>query len=117
MAEPPPVPPEMLWYYLHGNQRLGPVTTATLVGPQCSLPPSTMVWREGMADWQPMSAVPELARAPQPNPISAALSSPGEVALGLTMPGLIIFIILLFMCLPLCWLPWVIDDLHVKKNA
>jgi len=35
-----------------------------------------------------------------------------EVALGLNQSGLIVFIILLFVCLPICWLPWVIDSLR-----
>jgi hypothetical protein len=37
-----------------------------------------------------------------------------EYALGLTKTGLIVFIILLVVCLPLCWLPWVIKDLKAK---
>lgn len=31
-------------------------------------------------------------------------------ALGLTLGGFILFIALLFVCLPLCWLPWVLDS-------
>ena len=34
-----------------------------------------------------------------------------EVFAGLNQNGLIVFIILLLVCLPLCWLPWVIDSL------
>jgi hypothetical protein len=34
-----------------------------------------------------------------------------EVFAGLNKNGLIVFIILLVVCLPLCWLPWVIDSL------
>lgn len=33
-----------------------------------------------------------------------------EVFAGLNQSGLIVFIILLVVCLPLCWLPWVIDS-------
>jgi len=36
-------------------------------------------------------------------------------ALGLTKAGFIIFIVLIFVCLPLCWLPWVISSLKVQK--
>ena len=32
-----------------------------------------------------------------------------EFALGLNQGGFILFIALLFLCLPVCWLPWVID--------
>ena len=31
-----------------------------------------------------------------------------EFALGLNTGGFVLFIALLFVCLPLCWLPWVI---------
>ncbi len=34
-----------------------------------------------------------------------------EIFAGLNQNGLIVFIILLLVCLPLCWLPWVIDSL------
>ena len=34
-----------------------------------------------------------------------------SVFAGLNQNGLIVFIILIFVCLPLCWLPWVIDSL------
>ena len=34
-----------------------------------------------------------------------------EFAIGLTKAGFIIFIALIFVCLPLCWLPWVISSL------
>ncbi len=38
-----------------------------------------------------------------------------ELALGLNKNGFIVFIILLFFCLPLCWLPWVIDSMKAAK--
>jgi hypothetical protein len=34
-----------------------------------------------------------------------------ENYIGLNKNGLIVFIILLIVCLPLCWLPWVISSL------
>lgn len=30
---------------------------------------------------------------------------------GLNKQGVILFIVLLIVCLPLCWLPWVIDSM------
>jgi hypothetical protein len=33
------------------------------------------------------------------------------VALGLNQTGLIVFILLIFLCLPICWLPFVIDSM------
>lgn len=40
-----------------------------------------------------------------------------EVFAGLNKNGLIVFIILLIVCLPLCWLPWVIDSTKAEKKA
>lgn len=37
-------------------------------------------------------------------------------ALGLNMGGFILFIVLIFVCLPLCWLPWVIDSCKAPKQ-
>ena len=34
-----------------------------------------------------------------------------EAFAGLNKNGVIVFIILLIVCLPICWLPWVIDSL------
>ena len=33
-----------------------------------------------------------------------------EMALGLNQGGFILFIVLLFVCLPLCWIPFIIDS-------
>jgi hypothetical protein len=33
-----------------------------------------------------------------------------RVFAGLNKNGVILFIVLLLVCLPLCWLPWVIDS-------
>jgi hypothetical protein len=30
---------------------------------------------------------------------------------GLNQTGLIVFIVLIFLCLPLCWIPWVVDSM------
>lgn len=32
------------------------------------------------------------------------------VFFGLNMQGVILFVVLLFLCFPLCWLPWVMDS-------
>lgn len=39
-----------------------------------------------------------------------------EAFLGLNQNGLIIFIILLLVCLPLCWLPWVIESCKAAEK-
>ncbi len=38
-----------------------------------------------------------------------------EFAMGLNMGGFILFIVLIFVCLPLCWLPWVIDGCKASR--
>jgi len=41
----------------------------------------------------------------------------GKVVLaGLNQSRLIVFVILIFVCLPLCWLPWVIDSLKGEQE-
>jgi hypothetical protein len=39
-----------------------------------------------------------------------------EVLLGLNMTGVIVCVVLLFFCLPLAWLPWVIDSMKSDPN-
>jgi hypothetical protein len=38
-----------------------------------------------------------------------------EVFLGLNKNGVILFIILLIVCLPLCWLPFIMDGMKAAK--
>jgi hypothetical protein len=37
------------------------------------------------------------------------------VLLGLNQTGVIVFILLIFLCLPLCWLPFVIDSMKGEE--
>ncbi len=56
----------MEWYYVDNGRRIGPIdesTLDTLVGAG-AVGAGTLVWREGMADWQPYAkARPEVAGA------------------------------------------------------
>ena len=36
---------------------------------------------------------------------------------GLNKNGVIVFIILLLFCIPLCWLPWVIDSMKAAPEG
>jgi len=61
----------MDWFYAQNNQQHGPVTAEALVSmlQQGHVQPADLVWREGMANWQPASTVPELGAAtPAINP-------------------------------------------------
>ncbi|MGC4897438.1 SPFH domain-containing protein [Micromonospora sp. DT31] len=62
-AEPPPLPNQTQWFLGVAGQRQGPYDLGGLaeqvgVG---TLGPDTLVWRTGMAQWQPAGQVPELA--------------------------------------------------------
>jgi uncharacterized RDD family membrane protein YckC len=55
----------MDWYFAEANQRLGPVSDSEFKAFQASgrIGPATLVWRSGMAEWQPLSAVDGAASA------------------------------------------------------
>jgi hypothetical protein len=67
----------MTWYYVANNERKGPVEQADFdqLIQQGVITPATLVWREGMAEWQPREAVVGSVGAPPP-PSGAA---PGVV--------------------------------------
>jgi hypothetical protein len=51
----------------------------------------------------------------QNSPVIVGGANPNaEVFAGLNQTGLILFIVLLLTCLPLCWLPWVIQSCKVR---
>lgn len=119
MTQMPPPVNEPLWHYLIGQQKLGPVPAETIVGMLCSgaVHPSTLVWRSGMAEWLPAGQVPEFANIVPPQMNVTISPSLGETnILGLNTAGFIIFIVLLLCCIPLCWLPWVIDGLKARPQ-
>jgi GYF domain 2/Interferon-induced transmembrane protein len=68
-----------MWYYSQNNQQLGPIAEEQLKSMLrgSSLTGSTLVWKEGMSDWKPVTEVPELAisltaSAPTVGPISSS---------------------------------------------
>jgi len=65
----PPVRPIASWYFQYGADQEGPVPAADITEmlAQRRLGPDDMVWREGMADWSPISACSEFA-PPEPTP-------------------------------------------------
>jgi hypothetical protein len=83
----------MTWYYAIGNERQGPVDDAELdrLIASRTVTPDTLVWRAGMADWQPLAqARPPAARpappppaplpAPTPTPVTPQVTHPVPVA-------------------------------------
>ena len=78
-----------MWYYSQNNQQLGPVSEEQLKSllSSASLPGSSLVWKEGMTDWKPVTEIPELAMAltvsspsaytpPASNPYASPQSQP-----------------------------------------
>ena len=112
MTQPPAPGVEPTWHYMIGEQKFGPVPAGTLLSmiQTGAVHAATMVWREGMTAWVPAGGTPEFAMACA----AAPNQRKKESALGLTQTGLIVFIVLLVCCVPLCWLPWVIKDLRAQ---
>ncbi len=64
---------EMEYYVIIGGERRGPFRREELAG--MALDASTLVWRSGLAEWKPISEVPELAgiytrETPPENPVN-----------------------------------------------
>jgi uncharacterized RDD family membrane protein YckC len=75
----------MNWYYVEAGQQAGPVDEAQLdeLARAGKIQPETLVWREGMANWQPLrearpGGVPAMA-AP---PVGVAVAAPAAVVAG-----------------------------------
>lgn len=69
----------MNWFYSENGAQKGPVDDATFraLVSNGTIHPDTLVWREGMTDWSPLSAAaPELAPAGAPPPRSAGAPPP-----------------------------------------
>jgi len=84
----------MQWFYAHNGERLGPVTPeqlSTLVA-NGTVDETTLVWREGMTDWEPWgnlaAANPLPAAAPDaPAPEPASIDATSSEAGGWTLDG------------------------------
>jgi membrane protease subunit (stomatin/prohibitin family) len=60
---PPPLPPEEQWYAGIGGQQQGPFSRPALAAQVRSgaITGSTLVWKQGLAQWVPAQQVPEIA--------------------------------------------------------
>ena len=73
-VKPSPVQVEIknsdMWYYAENNRQAGPVDTGTLkrLIRANVVTRSTLVWKDGMANWSPAADVPHLVAEPPPLP-------------------------------------------------
>jgi hypothetical protein len=117
--QPPPPTDTPEWYYLLGQEKIGPLSMQAMRAmiQNGTINSSTLVWRQGLQNWVPAGGLPEFAYAAQ-NTGGISLNISGdkkEFALGLNTGGFVLFIVLLFLCLPLCWLPWVIESTRANR--
>jgi uncharacterized RDD family membrane protein YckC len=76
----------MNWYYVDAGQQAGPVDDTQMqeLVRFGKVQPETLVWHEGMANWQSYQEVAKpgirLATAPAPAPMAASLAQPGDQA-------------------------------------
>jgi uncharacterized RDD family membrane protein YckC len=68
----------MTWYYVEAGQRVGPIEETQLEGLARvgKIQPETLVWREGMTDWQPYRSA-KVEQAPGTG-VAIALAGPDE---------------------------------------
>ena len=72
----------MTWYYAEANRPVGPIPEARLLELAASgvIKPETLVWRDGMANWQPFR---EIAFAPSsPVPVPPTFGAGGKTSSG-----------------------------------
>ena len=69
---PPPLPPEVQWYAGIDGQQAGPFTQDALkqLIQQGRITQDTLMWKQGMANWDPAKQISELSDffAPMPPP-------------------------------------------------
>lgn len=66
------------WFYTRGGQQAGPVSLDQLrqMAASGQITPADLVWREGMANWQPMNTLPEFGGAPAAPATPASPAAP-----------------------------------------
>ena len=96
----------MDWFYSEGGEQKGPVDDAAFraLVANGTIRPDTLVWHEGMADWQPLSeAEPGLAPQVVPPPPPGAAPAAGAPLPPGTVPNHLVGAILSTLC---CCMPF-----------
>lgn len=75
------------YYYALNGQQVGPVTMEQLIAlcQSGQITPATLVWMQGMAQWQPLSTI--MPQAPAPAPMPAPMPGAMPAAMPTPMPG------------------------------
>lgn len=93
----------MEWFYIKDGEQVGPFSQEELLNKKNSgeVAPTDMVWREGMAEWQPIQQLTEFGGSGAPAPAAQAAPAGG-------VPGQKIdswlwqsIVVTLLCCLPL----------------
>ena len=81
VPEPPPAPPQGLWYYSHAGLRFGPISWATLLERVATrhVEPADLVWTPGMTYWSAAQNVPGLLPNTPGEPPAAPAVPPASV--------------------------------------
>jgi len=77
------------WWYSSGDARKGPVSLDTLrqLLLECKVAESTLVWREGLANWAPLSELPELQQVVRAVPPDLPKPTAREHLIALPLAG------------------------------
>lgn len=79
------------WFYNDQGQQRGPVSAAELteLRRRGDINDSTLVWRQGMAEWQPLSLYPEaiVGPPPPPSPFAPPRTQAYEAPVGMPVGG------------------------------
>lgn len=105
-----------LWYYGENGQQIGPLEESAIREAirDGKVTPDMLVWREGMAIWQPLLQVPELAN-PHAPPVYYSHPTGMLRTSGLAISSLVCGIVGLLTCLILAGIPAVICG-HMALN-
>ena len=80
VVEPKPAPAEAqgTWYIVVEGEQVGPLAEPDIAArlARAEITSETLVWKEGLADWLKLSAVPELAQTLSPQAAPAAEAAP-----------------------------------------
>jgi hypothetical protein len=70
----------MDWYYASNGQQSGPVSEAQLdeLARTGGIAPTTLVWRQGMTNWQPYTAARPAAQRLPPPPFNSGVPAPDQ---------------------------------------